>query len=43
MGRGHHDDLQPLAQLHEIIQPEPAFALGRAQVSRGQDTAERTG
>ena len=40
MRRGQHDDLQPLALLHEVIQPEPAFALGRAQVSRRQDAAE---
>ena len=38
--QGQRHDLQPLAQLHEIIQPEPAFALGRAQVSRGQDATE---
>ena len=39
-GAGHHDDLQPLALLQQVIQPEPAFALGRAQVSCGQDAAE---
>ena len=38
--RGQRHDLQPLAMLQKVVQAKPAFALGRAQVSRRQDPAE---
>ena len=41
MGEGrHHNDLQPLAPLQKVVELEPAFAFGRAQVALGQNPAE---
>ena len=36
----HRDDLQPLAMLEQIVEVQMALALGRAQVSLGQQPAQ---